>query len=160
MKGTRGLIVAVIAIWLAASFQAALSPRITIVGISPDFCLIVLACLSLFTNRVGGAVIGFFLGLVTGANVGANLSQYVVSRTISGFLAGWSRSFGLDANVLGSAVTCVVVTVVAQLIQMFLAPPAGITSFLGATIASALVNGVLAVPVFALLRRILGPPGA
>jgi hypothetical protein len=51
-------------------------------------------------------------------------------------------------------------TIVAQLILMFFAPPPGIASFLGATIGSAMVNGVLAVPVHALLRRILGPQGA
>lgn len=155
MKGAKGVIVAVITLWLGAGLQQALANRLGILGATPDFLLVFLACLCLYTNRVGGAVLGFFAGLAAGATVGANMTQYVFSRTLTGFLDSWSRNLGIDANLFVAGVNAFFVTIVAQLIQMFFAPPPGIVTFLGATIASAMYNGVLAVPVYALLRRIL-----
>lgn len=160
MKGFRGFLIASISIWIAAVLQQGLAHRWAIWGAAPDFLLIVVSCLCLYASRAGGAVIGFFAGFAAGAIAGANLSQYIFSRTIAGFCDAWSRNLGLDANAVAAAINGFAVTVFAQLILMFFAPPAGIAAFLGATIASATVNGVLAVPVHALLRRIIGPQGA
>ncbi|MBN9500225.1 MAG: hypothetical protein BGO01_19580 [Armatimonadetes bacterium 55-13] len=147
-------------IWLGAALQQAVAHRLGILGFSPDFLLTFVACLCLYASRVGGAVIGFFAGLAAGATIGANLTQYVFSRSLTGFLDAWSRNFGFDANFVVAAVNAALVTIIAQMILMFFAPPSGITAFVGATIGSAMYNGVLAVPVYALLRRILGPQGA
>jgi rod shape-determining protein MreD len=160
MKGFRGVLISGIAIWVGAVLQQSLSSRIGIFGARPDFLLIILSCLSLYASRVGGAFIGFFTGLATGAITGSNMSQYIFSRTLTGFLDAWSRNLGFDPNAIVAAANAFAVTIFAQLILMFFAPPPGIAAFLGATIASAMVNGVLAVPVHALLRRILGPQGA
>jgi hypothetical protein len=158
MKGIGYWALAVVSIWISLGIHQATAGRLVIFGVAPDFPLVLLACLSLFVSRLEGAVIGFLIGVGTGAVVGANLTQYTISRTISGFLDSWSRGLGLDSNYLTAAVNGFLVTTFAQVIQMFLAPPSGIAGFLGATIATALVNGVLAVPVFALFRRILGSP--
>lgn len=160
MKGPKGVFVAAILLWIAAGAQQALAHRLNLFGAAPDFLLISVSCLCLFANRIGGALIGFFAGLSMGAVVGANMTQYVFSRTLVGFFDAWSKALGLDANLLTAAVNGLLVTVAAQLLQMFFAPPAGITSFLGATIASAVVNGVLAIPVYALLKRIFGSASA
>jgi rod shape-determining protein MreD len=157
MKGFRGVVIAGIAIWIATILQQALAHRLNFWGAGPDFLLITLACLSLYSSRIGGAVIGFFCGLAMGAVTGANLSQFIFSRTITGFADAWSKSLGLEGNAITSAANAFAVTVFAQLILMFFAPPSGITAFLGATIGSATVNGVLAVPVHALLKRIIDP---
>lgn len=157
MKGIRGVLVSGLAIWLSAVLQQSIAHRIDLLTATPDFLLITLSCLCMYSSRAGGALIGFLVGLAAGAITGANLSQFIFSRTITGFLDSWSRSFGLDPNFIAAAVNAFVVTIVAQLILMFFAPPSGIVAFLGATILSAMVNGVLAVPVHALLRRILGP---
>ncbi len=159
MKGARDVILSGICIWVAAVLQQALSHRLALFGAEPDFLLIVMSCLCLYASRTGGALIGFFAGLASGAIAGANLSQYIFSRTIAGFCDSWSRNFGLDGNMVVAAINGFAVTIFAQLILMFFAPPSGILAFLGATIASATVNGVLAVPVHALLRRIIGPQG-
>lgn len=159
MRGIGGVFVAALCIWLAAIFQQAFG-RCGILGASPDFILVAMSCLCLFTGRAGGAVIGFFAGLAAGGISGANLSQYIVTRTLSGFLDSWSRNLGLDANAVVAAFNAFAVTIVAQLGLMFLAPPPGIAAFLGATIGTAMFNGVLAVPVHALLTRILGPQGS
>jgi rod shape-determining protein MreD len=159
MKGARGFIVAAIALWLGAVLQQSLG-RYGILNARPDYLLVMLSCLCLYASRSGGALAGFAAGLLSGAITGANLTQYIFSRTVAGFGDAWARHLGLDPNAVTAAVNSFFMTVVAQLILMFFAPPPGITSFLGATIGSAMVNGVLAVPVNALLRRILGPQGA
>lgn len=157
MKGSRGVVLCALGIWIAAFLQQSLGHRVGLFGARADFLLTFMSCLCLHASRSGGALIGFFSGLAAGAISGANLSQYIISRTITGFIDAWSRTFGLDANMVVAAINAFVTTIVAQLILMFLAPPPGIAAFLGATIASATVNGVLAVPVYALLRKILGP---
>ncbi len=157
MKGFRGIIVSLAAIWVSTVLQQSIAHRVDILSATPDFLLITLSCLCMYTSRMGGALLGFLVGLAAGAITGANLSQFIFSRTIVGFLDAWSRTFGLDPNFIAAAVNGFAVTIVAQLILMFFAPPSGITAFLGATIVSAMVNGVLAVPVHALLRKILGP---
>lgn len=160
MKGFSSVIVSVVALWIGAVLQQAIAPRLSVFGAQPDFLLVVLSLLCMYASRIGGGLIGFLAGLFAGAITGANMSQFIFSRTITGFCVAWARSFGLDANAFSAAVNTVIVTICAQFILMFFAPPPGIMSFVGATIASAMVNGVLAVPVHALLRRILGPQTA
>lgn len=159
MKGGRGFIVALVALWLGAVLQQSLG-RYGILNARPDYILVMLSCICLYSSRSGGALAGFAAGLLSGAITGANLTQYIFSRTVTGFVDAWARNLGLDPNAVTAALNSFFMTVVAQLILMFFAPPPGIASFLGATIGSAMVNGVLAVPVNALLRRILGPQGA
>ena len=159
MTGARGFLVGAVALWLGAVLQQSLG-RYGIFNARPDYLLVVLSCLCLYSSRAGGALAGFFAGLLSGAITGANLTQYIFSRSVAGFLDAWARKLGLDPNALTAAMNSFFMTVVAQLILMFFAPPSGIASFLGATIGSAMVNGVLAIPVHALLRRILGPQGA
>jgi hypothetical protein len=157
VSGAKGILFAAVAIWIAAVLEQSISPRMSIFGAQPDFLLTVLACLCMFASRIGGALLGFFTGLAAGSITGANLSQFIFSRTITGFADAWSRTMGLDSNVVTAAINAAVVTIASQLILMFFAPPAGIATFVGATIGSAMVNGVLAMPVHALLRRILAP---
>lgn len=159
MRGGRGILVGLAALWVGAVLQQSLG-RYGILNARPDYLLVMLSCLCLHANRSGGALLGFVAGLLSGAITGANMTQYIFSRSVAGFMDAWSRNLGLDPNSLTAALNSFFLTIVAQLILMFFAPPPGIASFLGATIGSAMVNGVLAVPVHALLRRILGPQGA
>jgi len=157
MSASRFVIVAVIAIWLAAACQQSLSPRMAIAGSRPDFFLIVLTPLALWSPRKTGTILGFICGLVQGATAGANMVGYTASRTIAGFTISWSKQIGFQPNIVVIAITAGAATVLAQLVLMFLAPPAGVMSFLRDTIGSALYNGVLAVPVYLLLKGILNP---
>ena len=157
MRSARFAVVAAIAIWLAAACQQALSPRMSIFGARPDFFLIVLTPLALWSPRRIGTLLGFVCGFVQGATAGANLGGYIVSRVIGGFTVSWSKQIGFQPNVVVIAITAGAATLFCQLVFMFLAPPPGVLSFLGDTIGSALYNGVLAVPVYLLLKRILNP---
>ena len=157
MRGWRGVGISAATLWLSAALQQSMAHRLTILGFQPDFMLVSLACLSMFYDRSGGSTIGFLTGALYGAVDFANITHYIISRTVIGFFVGWSKDLNLQGTILVAAVTTVLTTVFSQLILMFLAPPPLITPFLGATIRTAVYNGVLAVPVYLLLKRIMGP---
>jgi LytS/YehU family sensor histidine kinase len=153
----RWILTVGIGLWVAGALQQALAPALAIGGAEPGFLLILLATTGLFTHRAGGAFIGFLVGVVHGALSGANLASYALSRTVTGFFVGWFAGFEWEANVLVAFVSGLIATLLSQLILMFVAPPPNLGAFLLATIGAAVYNGVLAMPVFAILRRILAP---
>ena len=159
MKGWKGLLIAAFCIWVAAALQESVAWKLAIFGARPEFLLVVLATLCMFTNRLGGTLLGFFTGFAFGAIAGANLTWYVVSRSIAGFLDGWSGGLGLQGNIPLAGLNAFFVTIFAELLLMFFIAPKGIASFVAATIGSAIYNGVLAMPMYMLLRRVLGPQG-
>lgn len=158
MNGAKGWVIALSGLWLAAGLQAGLAPYLTVLGAAPDFPLIVLTVVCLFASRTAATCLGFLAGLLYGAVAGANLAHYVISRTVTGFGAGWANAIGFEPNVWVAGLAAAVGTLVSQLLLLLLAPPASIPAYLGDTIGSAMVNGVLAMPVYALLNRFLRPP--
>lgn len=144
-------------LWVAGGLQQTLAPRIAVFGASPDFLLVLLAGGSLLLNRAQGSWLGFGCGLIHGALAGANLTHYVISRTMGGFLAGWSRTTTLEPNIGLAAGTAFFLTLFSQVLFMFLAPPREIGPYLGATMIAAVYNGVLVLPVYLLLKRSLRP---
>jgi rod shape-determining protein MreD len=153
----KGVLVAAVLVWISAALNMGVSAKISIFGGNPDFLLITLAVLGLFTHRSGGAVLGFFCGFVYGSLAGANLAQYCISRTLGGFMAGWLNDLGFQGSLGMAALSAAIVTVVCQLLLMFSAPPSDVGGFLGDTIRMAVYNGILAMPYYALLSRFLEP---
>lgn len=157
MKAIRPILAVAITLWLAGALQQAVAYRLDLFGFKPDFILATMIPLSICLTRSNGAIVGFFAGLIQGGTAGANLAHYVISRTLTGFATPWSRRFGFELNTIAVGLTGFFATIFAETIFMFLAAPKGIGSFLGDTIRTAIYNGVLAMPVYALLRRILIP---
>lgn len=157
MNRWKLLATAAVSTWLFGALQMGVSSRIGLFGASPDFLLVQIAAFSPFLNRLQGGVIGFFAGMVNGSFVGANMTQYVLSRTLTGFLAAWANDIRFAPNSLVIFMTGFASTVFANIVMLFMAPPAGIGPYLGATILSAVYNGVLVLPLYALLKRILDP---
>ena len=150
------LLALALGLWFAAALQQALAYRMVIFGAMPDFILVFLAASSPRLNRVPAAWNGFAAGVVQGAVAGANLTHYTISRTITSFLLARLPDLRLESGIPLAAATAFFTTLVAQVIFMFLAAPRGILSFLGATMGSALFNGVLVIPVFLVIERVLG----
>lgn len=147
-------------LWLAGVLQQSLSQRMAIFGVPPDFLLVAMGAMALLTHRTKATSFGFLAGLIQGALSGANMAHYIVSRSVSAFaMATVSRS-GLQIGLLLAGVLCAGMTVLAQFLLLFLAPPRDILSFIGATIGTAVYNGVLAMPLYALLRRFAEPQTA
>lgn len=157
MKGARLLVLAVVGLWLAGGCQEGLSVRLSLWGASPDFFLIVVCVLGLYCSRPGGAVLGFSAGMLQGAIAGADLSTYVLTRTIAGFACASLKALEFEPSPIVAGVVTLIVTIVAQFGLMFISPPRVILPFVLATIGSAVVNGVLAMPLHLVIRRFSDP---
>lgn len=151
----RGLfsIVALLLLWLGAAVQFALAPRLAIFGCPPDLALAVVLPASLVAPRSGATVLGFVAGVLQGGIAGANLTHYAISRAFAGFCGSWARGMLAEPHGLLVFLHAAIGTLIAQLLLMFLAPPSEIGRFLFATIGTAVYNGVIAIPVHAVLRR-------
>jgi hypothetical protein len=157
MRSLKGGLTCALTLFIAAVLQQTLAERFSILGARPDFMLTALAVLGMFANRSGGMALGFFDGLLMGAVANANMQHYVASRTVTGLILGWTSNAEMPRSVPASGLIAAAVTVFAQLTLMFLAPPHSISTFLADTIRSAVYNGVLAIPVYALLKKFLAP---
>ena len=158
MKGTKGWIVAVFLIWFAGGCQQSVSYQVSLAGASPDFPLIVIATLALFGDKRSGALVGFLGGVIHGAIAGAHLATYAVTRTLLGFAVGWFSSLEFEGNPVVAFIVVAAATLVTQIAFMLVTPGGAILPFLLATIGSAMYNGVLAVPLYALLNKVLDSP--
>ncbi len=156
MKAWRVLAVGVAGVWVCGALQQALAVRVSIFGVGPDFLLLFCATFGLLNRRAPGAVCGFGAGLMHGALAGANLSHYVVSRTVAGFSSSWLRQWRFEQNAAIVGTCVALASILGGLVFMFLAAPKAIFAYLGDTILSALYNGLLAMPLHALLKGLLG----
>lgn len=78
----------VICLVLATGVQGSLPRAISIFGAMPDLALAVLIAFALAEDPAFGATLGFIAGLIQGCSLGMGLGSFVVTRTITGFVAG------------------------------------------------------------------------
>jgi rod shape-determining protein MreD len=158
MKGVGGVIIGLVCLWVGDVLQLGLASHLNYIG-SPDFPLIFAFCLGLFTDRRGACLLGFGAGLVSGALTGADITLFVLTRTLIGFLIGWFSTLDLQLNVAVAAFAVIFGSLAVQLLFLFLGGHHGpLTSYLGGTLASSVYNGVIAVPVYALLNKVVAKP--
>lgn len=150
--------VSALALWLAMIAQMALADRMVILNARPDFILTTALSLSLLAPAPGQIWIGFASGVLQGILGGANIVQYVLTRIIACYGVGKAADLELEFGIVLGAVTVVLGTLVAQLLLMFIAPPRSILGFVQDTIAGAVFNGVLALPIYGVLRLALKRP--
>jgi len=158
MNNGRYWLVAIPTLWIMGGLQESLSSRMTISGSAPDFPLIALTCLALLGERKAGTISGFIAGALHGVLAGVNMAVYTISRTILGFVLGWIRFAGLIPNVPVVGFSAFLGTILAQGMVMIPAHRGPLLPFLGGTLLSAAINGALAMPLYALLRRLIDPP--
>ena len=151
----RFWLAAVPTLWLAGALQESVASRMAVSGGSPDFPLIVLAALALLGERKAGTVCGFLAGLMRGVLAGANLAAYAVTRTLLGFALGWVRHAGLVPSMFVAGLSAGIGTIVTQTLLMFAVHRGPVLPFLGGTLYSAMIDAALAMPLYALLRRLI-----
>lgn len=156
MKGLKGALLTFICLWIAGVLQANAS-MLMVAGSRPDFLLTTAVVLSAWSGRRTGATIGFFAGLVHGALFSSSIGYYIVSRASACFGVSWSRRMDIELSFWLIGLTVFVSTVFVQAFQLFLPPPQNILRLAADTITTATYNGVLAMPLYALLKKILDP---
>lgn len=143
-------------LYLAAVAQVGLAPHLAVLGFAPDFLLIAMTCLALMLGGGAALTSGFFAGLLQGALSGANLSSYVISRTIASWPLAGLRSSEVHVGPGFAGAACFAATIGAQLLLMFIAPPPTLWGFVLSTLGAGVYNGLLAIPIYAILARIAG----
>jgi rod shape-determining protein MreD len=157
MTATRPYIVLVLAFWAAAALQMAAAPRLAIAGAPPDLLLtLALSCAVMFPPTVA-AVLGFVAGLLHGGVVGSDVATFTVSRALVAYAAGYVSRLELEVKPWYVGLVVLAGTVLVHVVVMIPAPPPETWPYLRDTIVAATYNGVLAIPLYAFLRRTLRP---
>jgi rod shape-determining protein MreD len=157
MSRIRPFLTLFFAFWLGAALQLAAAPHMTIAGAAPDILLIVALSSAVFFQPTIGAVLGFVGGLLHGGVAGADTSSLTISSTLVSYAAGYVSRLDLDVRPWYVGLVVLAGTVVSHLLLMIPAPPPETWPYLRATIVAAMYNGVLAIPLYALMRRTLRP---
>jgi rod shape-determining protein MreD len=157
MTATRPYVVLVLAFWIAAALQMAAAPRLAIAGAPPDLLMVLaFSCAVLFPPTVG-AILGFTAGLLHGGVVGSDVAMFTISRTLVAYLAGYVSRLELEVRPWYVGLVVLGGTILVHLLVMIPAPPPETWPYLRDTIVAAMYNGVLAIPLYAFLRRTLRP---
>jgi rod shape-determining protein MreD len=148
-------------VFFAALFQAAIVSSFSIAGGTPDLLLVVVVSLGLLRGSVAGAVLGFAGGLVVDLLTLETLGVTSLVLTLAGFWSGRYAETTARGRRLPVVVAVGVVTVLAGFfgfaLHYMLGDDVVARHALVTTLLPALVlNVVIALPVHALVRAIVG----
>ena len=150
-------------VFAAVVLQSAIVGSIDIAGGTPDLLLVTLVAVSLLRGAIWGAAAGFAAGLLLDTANLARIGETSLLLTVAGYWIGrYGETTGRDrthAPLLSVAVVTVLYSVGALALHVVLGDPvdAG-TVLVGSLIPGVLLNLLLAFPVYALVRRVLGRP--
>jgi rod shape-determining protein MreD len=142
---------------LVAIVQASAVPRLAVWGVYPDLPLVFVACWGYLRGWREGLIWGLIAGLAVDLLSGAPLGAATVAMAAAGLLAGRARSAAPRSSLLVPLVGVFLLTVLYDLIFMLALAVSGQTVLWLETLArivlpSAVLNGVLAVGVYWLMR--------
>jgi len=150
-------------VFVAVVLQSAIVSSTEIAGATPDLLLVALVAVSLLRGAIWGAAAGFAAGLLFDTANLARLGETSLLLTVAGYWIGrYGETTGRDrthAPLLSVAVVTILYSVGALALHVVLGDPvdAG-TVLVRALIPGVLLNLLLAFPVHALVRRVLGRP--
>lgn len=155
MRGPGQTLLALLLTVVAAVAQVTMFNRIDVLGGYPDVSLVVLVCLGLSMQPGHGAILGFLSGLVLGAVTGFGLGVATCTRAILGFVLGAGRD--LDLTGQHASGVAAAATMALQTVLLVVTPPSDFGEYVRGSVVQALLNGILAWPVFAALQRVYRP---
>lgn len=149
-------------LFVAAILQVSIFNSVSILGGSPDLLLVTLIAVALLRGSIFGAAGGFFAGLVVDTATLETLGVTSLLLTLAGYWTGrYGETTGRDkshAPLLAVAVITVLYSVGALMIRFMLGESSSAeTVLLDALPPGLLLNLVIAVPVYAFTRRLIGP---
>jgi rod shape-determining protein MreD len=136
--------------------------QIQVLGVSPDLTPLVVAAVALWAGSVPGAITGFCFGLLLDLALGQNLGVSSLVLSAVGYAAGRfgelrDPAHGLIAIPVGAAATLGYLTAFAT-VSFMLELEASVSALvLRNLIVTTILNVVIAVPLFGLVRRVLRP---
>jgi rod shape-determining protein MreD len=154
--------VAVIVV-VAVLLQVTLMPFIRVANGLPD----ILACAIVAVGLLRGSLVGAVSGAVAGmlveltspvGTLGVLALLYLLVGWASGHLCERAEVHGVLPPVVLCAIAVVVVQLGEVFVQLMLARPADFGDVLRTLLASVILTALVAVPVLAIARRVLGAP--
>ena len=148
---------------LAVLLQTSMLSQLSLLGATPDIAPLVVASAALLVGPVPGAVFGFFVGLLVDVallqTLGVTSLVYVTVAWFAGRLRETLRDPQASLVPLAvGAIGTLIALVMFSLIQFLLGVEAPVSvELLRQTLSTVLVTSLLALPVHALVRRLLVP---
>ena len=152
---------AAVALFLAVVIQLSIMSQVTILGGHPNLLLVTLVCVSLLRGALFGAVAGFGAGLLADTGVFGTLGFTALLLTLAGYWSGrYGETTGRDrahAPLLSIAVITIVYQTAALVLRFMLGQNAPGGAIFAGLFPTVLLNLILTLPVYALVRRLLRP---
>jgi rod shape-determining protein MreD len=150
-----GLIVFFVAIMQVSAFST-----ISLGGAGPDVLLVTLVSIGMLRGSITGAVAGFFAGLIIDVTTLGTLGLTSLLLTLAGYWAGrYGETTGRGrphALLVATVAATVFVEVGGYVLDSLLGGAVDMRSVLLTVPAAVIWNALLAYPVFALVRRLIG----
>jgi rod shape-determining protein MreD len=149
-------------IFITVLLQVGFFSGVPLLGTVANVVPVVVIALGLLGGAVTGGVAGFAAGLLLDSMLGGTLGVTSLSLMIAGYLAGrWREGYDIVSSLvpplLAGALTGVAVTAYGAM-QLTLGIDAPVSPLiLREIIAQAVLGGLLAIPLFPLIRRALRP---
>jgi rod shape-determining protein MreD len=148
--------------FLAVVLQTSILSAIEFGGATPDLVLVMLVAIALLRGAITGAAVGFAAGLLLDTATLARLGETSLLLTVAGYWIGrYGETTGRDrthAPLLSVAMVTLLYAVGALSLRVVLGDPVDATDLFRSLFPGVLLNLLLTVPVYALVRRILGRP--
>ena len=146
----------------AVIFQVAAVSQFTVFGVTADITPLVLASAGLLTGAVAGSMLGFGMGLFVDMALVQTLGVTALIYTLIGYAAGRLRELRAPQATftplgIGAAATAAS-TIGFSLMEFLLGVDAPVSLLLvRQTLATIVLNTLISIPVYALVRRWLRP---
>jgi rod shape-determining protein MreD len=147
---------------LGGIFQLTTVSQVAIFGVPADLSPLLVASVGFLSGSISGAIFGFSLGLFVDTVLMQTLGVNSLVLTAVGYGAGRVRELRDPAHTLAPVIVGAAATVAAtigfSLLQFLLGVDAPVSfSLLRAILMTVVLNTLLALPVYAVCRRVLLP---
>jgi len=138
---------------LAAGLQGNLPNAISIWGAKPDLVLVVLISYALAVDPIFGSVLGFAAGLIYGSFVGLSLGSFIVTRTITGFLAGFVTTRLFSENPIVPVISAIWLTLVCESLFLLANPRPDLSLAFRKIAGECINNGIFTLILYYTMRN-------
>jgi rod shape-determining protein MreD len=145
----------VIALLLAFSLHAAYDSRLMVAGAQPNLSLTALLTACLFTDCETAAWLGFLVGLLEASYTARYIGSFIVTRTLAGFLVGLLEERIFRDNVFVAIAAVFLGTLFTNTCFFLFAPQPHAARWFLHALTQAAYNAVLAIPVYAIFKRLI-----
>ncbi len=155
----RRLGIIAIALLVASIYQMTVASSMLIFGAQLDLVLTTAIVGSMLCDANTASAVGFTSGLFTAAMTAPPISGFgsiLVSRTIVCFLIGWLEARIVRDSAVLAPLFGVLATVLCAMLFFAFDPQKDVSHWTVVMVGSAVYNGLAALPLFWLIRRLAG----